>query len=293
MLDALRSYRPEFDSRKIHIFLLCAAVITEAKFRLEEKFQKAQHLPSFHNFIVASNTMKAVEICAGERRFFPLKCVKINYSKQDREKQWALVHDDNVREIFFHYLNSIDTSKIVIGEAPFTDFKQQMQAQQAPAAIKWLKHVVLSDLENMCNVPNMFCNNDSDRMNVQNMITDNGLFKLQRRPGGDCFNRLATNYEEVMLSDDLKNRSKVKVYVPARHVAAQVQGHFKGQAYRAVNEDETLQTLSDLGLKVDVPRKIAGKSTRCVEFPSVEGIKYMLMDGHWMTKADDAAETDD
>ena len=40
-------------------------------------------------------------------------------------------------------------------------------------------------------------------------------------------------------------------------------------------------------------RKICGKYTRCVEFLFVEGIKYMLMDGNWMTKADDAVEPDD
>jgi hypothetical protein len=65
------------------------------------------------------------------------------------------------QELFYQFLLSVDTSNMVKGQAPHTSFKQRIQAQQAPEAIKFLV-AALDDVSIMAK-PMADLSNDYDR----------------------------------------------------------------------------------------------------------------------------------
>ena len=259
-------------------------LITEKNFRVEEKYQKAEHLPSFHNFIVASNTDKAVEINSGdERRFMPMRSTDLQYTQEHKSKLWALVTDDGSRELFYQYSINIDTRGFTIGQAPRTAFKNVMQTQQAPPAIKWLKHAIDSAPDIMGYVPTD-AKDEDERVRIAQSIQDKKLFYLKSRDENMAFlNLVGEQFYEKVLALDLKKMSHHKTIVPARHVADCVQQFFKGQAYRNTNVEDTLAQLAGVGLSVDIVCKVVGRSKRCVVFPSIQSIHYLLFKGKWVT----------
>jgi hypothetical protein len=121
-------------------------LITEDKARFEQKYQSPEVLPSFHNFAVLNNNEKAVQVPNEERRLFLLRASRILYStsassathKKHMAHLWNCVKDPTFQELFYQFLLGVDTSNIVKGQAPHTSFKQRIQAQQVPVAIKFL-----------------------------------------------------------------------------------------------------------------------------------------------------------
>lgn len=271
-------------------------LITEDTFRSEEKFQSAVVLPSFHNFVVASNTHKAVNIPNEERRFFMLNCTRINYSKQHWEKLWSLVTDQDVRELFYLHCINLDVNCIQRGQAPFTAFKQVLQSEQAPMAIKWLKHVVLSDIDALnWQVPSEI-KKPADRQQIAADL-DNGLFSLKSRPADSSVygQWLGPDYEEKALAFDLSASSRYKTLVPTKHVSECILEFFRGQAYRSSNEDDLIGDLAKLGLPRGVVKRVptTGTTRRCIAFPSIQGIKFLLRRKKWLTEADESGVTED
>ncbi len=74
---------------------------------------------------------------------------------------WNCVKDPTFQELFYQFLLSVDTSNMVKGQAPHTSFKQRIQAQQAPEAIKFLV-AALDDVSIMAK-PMADLSNDYDR----------------------------------------------------------------------------------------------------------------------------------
>jgi len=100
-----------------------------------------------------TNHEKAVEVSNHERRFFMKECCGMHYPNEHLSELGALAKDDRVRQLFFQHLRTIDVSCLQKGQAPLTTYKRQAIADQAPAAIKWLKHVVSESPNNMTWVP--------------------------------------------------------------------------------------------------------------------------------------------
>jgi len=235
---------------------------------------------------VLSNTKKAVEIPNSERRFFMLCCTDLRYSQEKLDSLWALVKDPSVQELFFHYLLGVDSSIVKKGQAPFTAFKQQIQSAQAPNAIKWIKHL-LTDTDAMCTCPGEV-RLDSERYAITREIEESGLFRLRHRPaaGNDAFSNLVgEEWEQHALQMDLAKRSAVKTVVPIRHVTDCVMNYFKGQSFRGTTEDDIVDSFKSLGLKVDLVKKIpsGGTSRRCIVFPSVQGLMFLLKKKRWVS----------
>ncbi len=252
-------------------------------------------LPSFHNFVVLSNTKKAVEIPNSERRFFMLCCVDLHYTQEKLDSLWALVKDPSIHELFFHYLLGVDSSIVKKGQAPFTAFKQQIQSAHAPNAIKWMKHL-MTDTDSMCSCPGEV-RMDSERCAIMREIEETGLFRLKHRSeaGNEAFSNLVgEEWEQHALDRDLAKRSAVKTVVPVRHVTDCVMNYFKGQSFRGTTEDDILDTFKSLGLKVDFIKKITpgGTSRRCIVFLSVQGLTFLLKKMRWMS-ADEVVSYDD
>ena len=84
---------------------------------------------------------------------------------------------------------------------------------------------------------------------------------------------------------DLAKRSAVKTVVPVRRGIHCVMNHFKGQSFRGTTEDDIVDTLDSLNLEVDFVKKIpaGGTSRRCVVFPSVQGLMFLLKSKRWMS----------
>lgn len=269
-------------------------MITEDRARFEQKYQSPEVLPSFHNFLVLSNNMKAVQVPNEERRFFMLEALRKAYTKGDWSAMWALVKDPTFQELFFQHLLSIDTSCIVKGQAPMTAFKQRMQARQAPETIKFLKDLL--DDPTLMQKPVRDINNENDQMQLRDEFESMGRFKLKHRPNyaNNPFSQLTDEWEEWCLTEDMAGRSKIKELIPKKHVVHCVIEHFKGESYVKITADDVLAALESLGLGKNQNRELpTGRtSKRCWVFPSIEGLKYVLMKHNWLS-ADELQSVDD
>ena len=182
------------------------------------------------------------------------------------------------------------------GQAPFTAFKQQIQSAQAPNAIKWVKHL-LSDTDALCTCPGEV-RKESERCAIYREIEENGLFRLKHRltDESSAFNNLVgKEWEEHALHMDLAKRSAVKTVVPIGHVTDYVMTYFKGQSFRGTTEDDIVDTFKSLGLRVDLPKKIpaGGTSRRCIVFPSIQGLIFLLKKKRWMSAEEVISYDDD
>ncbi len=210
----------------------------------------------------------------------PMRGTDLYYGSEHKSKLWALVTDDTSREVFYQHCLSLDTSKFRLGQAPFTKFKSVMQSKQAPPAIKWLKHAICSAPDIMAYVP-ADCKDEDERVAVLQAIQDKKLFYLKHRDATFFQKLVGDQYNEQMLKSDIAKMSQYKTMVPARHVADCIQQYFKGQAYRSVNEDDSMSQLTALGLSTDKVGKVCGRSKRVVVFPSIESLHYLLCKGKW------------
>ena len=182
------------------------------------------------------------------------------------------------------------------GQAPFTAFKQQIQSAQAPNAIKWVKHL-LTDTDALCGCPGEV-RMESERCAIYREIEENGLFRLRHRlaAGTDAFSHLVgEEWEQHALQMDLAKRSGVKTVVPVRHVTDCVMNYFKGQSFRGTTEDDIVDTLKLLRLKVDLVKKIptGGTSRRCIVFPTVQGLTFLLKKKRWMSDEEVVSNDDE
>ncbi len=168
------------------------------------------------------------------------------------------------------------------------DYLRQAIADQAPAAIKWLKHVVSESPDNMAWVPSSL-NNEAERVRYADNID---MFTLKERHSAATvsFSHLfGDDFEEAMLKDDLRSYSHVKAKIPKSYVVHCIQRHFQGQRYRQGNEDDYLSALKQLGLLAK-PADILSKSKYCVIFPSNQGIRHLLRKKQWL--GDDHSDID-
>ncbi len=197
-------------------------------------------LRSFHNFVVLSNTKKAVEIPNSERRFCMLCCVDLHYSQEKLDSLWALVKDPSIHELFFHYLLGLDSSIVKKGQTPFTAIKQQIQSPRAPNAIKWMKHL-MTDTDSMCSCLGEY-RMDSERCAIMREIEEIGLFRLKYRSeaGNEVFSNLVREeWAQHALERDLAKRSAMRTVVPV-HVTDCVMNYFKGQSFRGTTRSNHL-----------------------------------------------------
>ena len=127
--------------------------------------------------------------------------------------------------------------------------------------------------------PNGFgalCHHERDRRNRL----------VQAEAGNEAFSNLVgEEWGQHALERDLAKRSAVKTFVPVRHVTNCVMNYFKGQSFRGTTEDDILDTFKSLGLKVDFIKKIptGGTSRRCIVFPLVQGLTFLLKKKRWMS----------
>ena len=74
------------------------SIITERHIQLEMKGVNAIQLDSHHNFIMATNSSKAIKLTSDSRRFFYKRCVLPPWPKGGTQwcKLWAMLEDDDV-----------------------------------------------------------------------------------------------------------------------------------------------------------------------------------------------------
>ena len=266
-------------------------LITEDKARFEAKYQSPEVLPSFHNFVVLSNNEKAVQVPNEERRFFMLRAQRKQYSQGQWSTMWAQVKDPDYQALFWNYLMTVDTSRIIKGQAPKTSYKTSIQARQAPEAIKFCK-ALLDDPKLMVR-PMADLSTENEQMQLREEFDSRGRFALQSRPNAAAarvFSNLVEedSWETAQLKEDLKRNSGLKCLVPYRHVISCIMMHFKGEAYSRIVSDDVMTALKELGIS---PRgnariPIGGTSRRCFIFPSVQGLRYLLKKQSWLTEDD-------
>ncbi len=201
-------------------------LITEDKARFEQKYQSPEVLPSFHNFLVLSNNMKAVQVPNEVRRFFMLQAARKQYTQAEWSSMWALVKDPSFQELFFQFLLSINTSRVVKGQAPMTAFKTRIQARQAPEAIRFLKDLL--DDPSLMQKPMRDINTETDQIKLRDEFETRGRFRLKHRPNSesDAFSNQSDDYDDYSLKQDLASHSDVKELVPHRHVVHCIMDRF-------------------------------------------------------------------
>lgn len=269
-------------------------LITEDKVRLEQKYQSAEVLPSFHNFTVLSNNEKAVQIPNEERRFFMVHAIRLMHGNSPAQNRawwanaWSLVKDPSFQTLFYHYLSNYDTSSIHKGQAPFSKYKNEIQAQQAPEAIKFLKDLLIDT--NIMQKP-MYDMNDEDLMQLRDEFRSRDRFAIKSRnePTGNAFtNLVGDDWHKAMLERDFARHSTVKEAVPQKHVIKCIIDHFKGESFVKVTGADVASVFKKLGLQTGTLRIPAGASNkRCFVFPSAEGLRYLLKSQNWLSAEDD------
>ncbi len=264
-------------------------LITEDKARFEQKYQSPEVLPSFHNFLVLSNNMKAVQVPNEERRFFMLEAARKHYSQAEWSAMWALVKDPSFQELFFQFLLSIDASCVVKGQAPMTAFKTRIQARQAPEAVRFLKDLL--DDPALMQKPMRDINSETDQMRLREEFESRDRFVLKHRPNheSNAFGNQTAEWEDWSLAQDLAGHSEIKELVPHRHVVHCVMDHFKGESYVRITADDIHSALESLGLSKTPTLRIpiGGVCRRCYAFPSIEGLRHMLKKQNWLTEEDE------
>lgn len=267
-------------------------LITEPTARFEAKYQSPLTLPSFHNFVVLSNNDKAVLVGQSERRFFMLQPKRKQYSKPQWTDMWYQVKDPAFQELFFQHLLSIDTSVIIKGQAPMTTFKQVIQSEQAPPTITFLKELLHDPCLMQRPMENM---SDGFRMQLLDEFSTQKRFALKHRePLSEAFqNLLEPSSDEHLLNKDMDRSSAVKTQVPQKHVKDCISHYFKGESYIKIISSDINKEFLKLGFKRSCmimrdPTK-GGEEVQYKSwaFPSIEGLRFMLAQHHWMTAEDD------
>ena len=128
-------------------------LITEETYRSKKKFCEPLQITSYHNFVGASNSHKAVAISPDDRRYWMKNTVGMQYPDEHWGRLWALVDNPSIREVFYQYLvNCVDLTGFP-QRAPMTSSKAEAAAEQCPVVIKWLKTVVLQQPNCAASVP--------------------------------------------------------------------------------------------------------------------------------------------
>lgn len=260
-------------------------LITEETYRSEKKFCEPLQITSYHNFVGASNSHKAVAISPDDRRYWMKNTVGMQYPDEHWGRLWALVDNPSIREVFYQYLiNCVDLTGFP-QRAPMTSSKAEAAAEQCPVVIKWLKTAVLEQPNCAASVPAWVGDDYAQRTAWE----DDKLkmtFKNRVHNSRAMRNLLDKGYEKACLAEDLGKRSSVTCILPLNHIASCIASRFKGQSYMKYNEDEIKRDLLKLGLKIDQAR-LAGTTRRgLIRFPSIEGCIYMMRDKGLMTAAE-------
>jgi hypothetical protein len=282
------------DAEKLKTF------ITEDKARIEAKYQSPLTLPSFHNFVVLSNNQKAVQIPQSERRFFMLSPKRKHYAPRDWANMWYQVKDPAFQEMFYQYLQTIDTSIITKGQAPLTAFKTHVRATQAPPTIRFLKELLYDATLMQRPMANM---NDQFRMQLMDEFSTQNRFALKHRPALPTAleNLVEHPSEEDLLQKELKTRNNIKTQVPQNHVVDCILQYFKGHAFiredsesiRSVLSEMLELPVSSLGMRdPSRPSDAPPRTFRSWVFPSIEGLRYLLDSKGYMAASDDVNEAD-
>ena len=115
-------------------------LITEPSYRSEKKFCEPLQITSYHNFVGASNSHKAVAISTDDRRYWMKNTVGMKYPDEHWATLWKLVDNPIIREVFYQYLvNCVDLTGFP-QRAPMTSSKAEAAAEQCPVGIKWRNH---------------------------------------------------------------------------------------------------------------------------------------------------------
>jgi len=209
---------------------LMKVLITEPSYRSEKKFCEPLNITSYHNFIGASNHSKAVAITSDDRRYWSKNTKVMQYSDEQWASLWALVHDANIREIFFQYLRTcVDISGVKIGRAPMTAAKANAASRQAPVAAKWLKTAVLEQPSSAACVP-FGVGEDYDERSAKEDDKERMTFKNRPDTGPAMRNLCGDDYEEAAVKRDMRKMSKVMCVLPLSHISKMITRQFSGQS---------------------------------------------------------------
>ena len=260
-------------------------LITEPSYRSEKNFCEPLNITSYHNFVGASNSHKAVAISTDDRRYWIKNTVGMKYSEEHWTHLWSLVDNPSIREVFYQYLVNCVDLKGFPTRAPMTSSKADAAAEHCPVGIKWLKTAVLEQPNCAASVP-AWVGDDYEQRTAWEDDKLKMTFKNRVHNSRAMRNFLDDGYEKACLSDDLAKRSSVTCVLPLNHISACVAARFKGQSYMKYNEDDMKRDFSQLGLKIGQDR-LAGTSRRgLIKFPSIEGCIYLLRKKGWMTAAE-------
>ena len=257
-------------------------LITEPSYRSEKKFCEPLNITSYHNFVGASNSHKAVAISTDDRRYWMKTTVGMKYAEEHWTHLWSLVDNPST---------CVDLTGFPT-RAPMTSSKADAAAEQCPVAIKWLKTAILEQPNCAASVPawvgddyaqRTAWEDDKLKMTFKNRVHNSRPMRAFLEEG----------YEKMCLSDDLAKRSSVTCVLPLNHIAACVCARFKGQSLMKCNEDEMKRDFDKLELKT-APVRLAGATRRgVIRFPSIEGCIYLLRKKGWMTAAELALEDEE
>lgn len=76
----------------------------ELSYRSEKKFCEPLCIKSYHNFVGASNSHKAVAITSDDRLYWIKNTVPMQYPDEHWGHLWGLVNNPCIREVFYLYM---------------------------------------------------------------------------------------------------------------------------------------------------------------------------------------------
>ena len=210
---------------------------------------------------------------------------------------WAKVKEETVRELFWQFLRARNVSHVQEGKAPMNAAKASAIAEQAPDAMKFLKHLCLVAPDDMQprDGQGLLGNNSSQALPGAVMDQPDCL-TLKERALGTRSEAMTTlfgdQYEKALLADDMARRDGQYINVPTSHLYGCIARHIQGQRYTTINEGIFKKDLERVGLEVGVHSRDAGIQIRStVQLPTIQGLRYMIKSKGYMTD-DELAKAD-
>jgi len=270
-------------------------LLTETTCRCEKKFHEPQNLNNYHNYIGASNHVKALNVTPDCRRYAIYYTTLMKYGTEKWSELWDLVNNPAVREIFFQYLRTcVDISRHT-KDAPMTDAKAAQAAEQCPVAIKWMKAVIMDKPAAAAYVPA-----DVDDYELR-AAWENDKHKMTFKSRGPTppalLNLVGNLLNEALLKRDYSATgpvNSVKCVLPLDHVAKCVTRHFQGQSWTRFNGADLKRDFELLGINVKGRTRLGGGGPKrgLLVFPSIEGCMYLMKKKGWMTE-EEAGDDDE
>lgn len=197
---------------------LMKTLIIEPSYRSEKNLCEPLNIKSYHNFVGASNSHKAVAITSDNRRYWIKNMTVMHYTDDQWTHLWSLVNDACIREVFYQHLLTVDTTVIRIGRALMTSTKADAAAQQCPVGIKWLKTAILEQPNCAASTP-AWVGDDYEQRSMWEEDKDKMTFHHRIHNSHALHNLLDEESEKACLKDGLCKRSSIACVLPLNHSA--------------------------------------------------------------------------